>query len=59
MELNHKDLTNLDYCLAVAIKSIEKYNSFDELDVSTIELKELQSRIQEEMDALNYENPPF
>jgi hypothetical protein len=56
MELNLNDLNNLDYCLAVAIKSIERYNSFDELDVSTVELKELQARIQEEMDLLNYEN---
>jgi hypothetical protein len=57
MDLNFKDLDNIDYALSIAIKSIEKYNSFDELDVSTIELKELQTRIQEEMDDLNYENP--
>jgi len=57
MDFNFKDLDNLDYALSIAIKSIEKYNSFDELDVSTIELKELQTRIQEEMDDLNYENP--
>lgn len=57
MDLNFKDLDNIDYALSIAIKYIEKYNSFDELDVSTIELKELQTRIQEEMDDLNYENP--
>lgn len=50
MELSFKDLNNIDYALAVAIKSIEKYNKFDELDVSTIALKELQVRIQEEME---------
>lgn len=50
MKLSFKDLDNINYVLAVAIKSIEKYNKFDELDVSTIDLKELQVRIQEEME---------
>ena len=49
MNLNLNDLQNLDYCLSVAIKSIKKYNKFDEYDVSTTELKELQCRIQEEI----------
>jgi hypothetical protein len=54
MNLNLNDLQNLDYCLSVAIKSIKKYNKFDEYDVSTTELKELHCRIQEEIS--DYEN---
>ena len=56
MEFSFKDLNNIDYALSVAIKSIEKYNKFDELDDPTIELKELQVRVQEEQDRLYDEN---
>jgi hypothetical protein len=49
MNLNLNDLQNIEYCISVAIKSIKKYNKFDEYDVSTTELKELQCRIQEEI----------
>lgn len=52
MILSSQDLTNIDYALSVAIKSIKKYNRFDDYDVSTIELKELQCRIQEELEEL-------
>jgi hypothetical protein len=51
MNLNLNDFQNLDYCLSVAIK---KYNEFDDYDVSTTQLKELQCRIQEEIS--DYEN---
>ena len=54
MNLNLNDLQNIDYALAVAIKSIKKHNEFDEYDVSTTQLKELQCRIQEEIS--DYEN---
>jgi hypothetical protein len=54
MNLNLNDLQNLDYCLSVAIESIKRYNEFDEYDVSTTQLKELQCRIQEEIS--DYEN---
>lgn len=53
MTLNLNDLSNIDYALSVAIKAIEKYNEFDEFDIPTSDLKELQLRIQRE---LNYEN---
>lgn len=56
MELSSQDLNNIDYAISVAIKSIKKYNNFDEYDVSTIQLKELQVRIQEEQDHLYNEN---
>jgi hypothetical protein len=49
MNLNLNDLKNIDYALSVAVKSIKKYNKFDDYDVSTVELKELQCRIQEEI----------
>jgi hypothetical protein len=49
MNLNLNDLKNIDYALSVAVKSIKKYNKFDDYDVSTIELKELQCRIQEKI----------
>lgn len=52
MDLSSQDLNNIDYALGVAIKSIQKYNKFDEYDISTIELKELQVRIQEEQDLI-------
>jgi hypothetical protein len=52
MNLNLNDLQNLDYCLSVAIKSIKKYNEFDDYDVSTTQLKELHCRIQEEISEL-------
>ena len=54
MDLNLNDLRNLDYALSVSIKSIKKYNEFDEYDVSTTQLRELQCRIQEEIS--DYEN---
>jgi len=54
MNLNLNDLQNLDYCISVAIKSLKKYNEFDEYDVSTTQIKELQCRIQEEISV--YEN---
>jgi hypothetical protein len=47
MQLNSTDLKNLDYALSVALKTIKKHNNFDDYDVSTTELKELQVRIQE------------
>lgn len=53
MNLNPNDLKNIDYALSVAIKAIEKYNEFDDYDVSTSDLKEFQHRIKKE---LNYEN---
>ncbi len=56
MNLNLNDLKNIDYSLSVAIKSIKKYNKFDEYDVSTIELNELQTRIQEEIANSENEN---
>lgn len=54
MVLTTNDLENLEYALSVSIKAIEKYNEFDNYDVPTSELKDLQKRIQSQ---LNYENP--
>lgn len=56
MDLSSQDLNNIDYALSVAIKSIQKYNNFDEFDISTIDLKELQVRIQEEHDRIYNED---
>lgn len=50
MQLNTTDLKNLDYALSVALKTIKKHNNFDDYDVSTTELNELQVRIQEELE---------
>jgi hypothetical protein len=49
MKLNLADLKNLDYALSVALKTIKKHNKFDEYDVNTTELQELQCRVQEEI----------
>ena len=58
MNLNLNDLKNIDYALSVAVKSIKKYNKFDDYDVSTVELKELQCWIQEEIAELKEDANP-